>query len=512
MRLFLSLVLLVPIAAQAQLTWSDGAAEMIFENCSVCHNPNGIGPFDLLTYDDVSNFSGAITEAVEEDYMPPWTADDEYSSFAHSRALELTEKMALLSWLADDMPVGNLADAPPAPVFENEGFIQEEANLEVEMAPHTSNATATQDDYICVSIPTGLTEDKVIRGFEVVPGNSSILHHCLVYIDETGNSQSDFSGFCGGPNNDQGLIGGYAPGTFPTVFPSNGDDINMGITLPAGSNIILALHYPHGSSGEVDQTKVKFYFYDEDVEVREFSTFPLIQNWNFNIEANTQEEVMASFGPTQQDYSIFSVFPHMHLVGEYIQAFAVSEDNVTIPLVKIPHWDFEWQEFYFFENLQHIPAGSMLYSNGTFNNTSSNPHNPNDPPQDIQPGLNTTDEMFLVYFHFVEYEKGDEDLDIENMVSLSTQELMVNTASSVNVYPNPASDEVMIDLGLLNSSKVSLYIYDHAGQLVEKVIDKQNLNQSEGRVIWNAETVSSGRYYYSALIDGQPASGAIVIR
>jgi len=512
MRTFFSILLMIPITMQAQLTWSDGAAEMIFENCSVCHNPNSIGPFDLLTYEDVSNFSGAISEAVESDYMPPWTADDSYSSFAHSRALEITEKQALLSWLADDLPIGNMVDAPPAPIFENDGFIQEEADLEVEMEPHTSNATATQDDYICVSIPTGLTEDRIIRGFEVVPGNSTILHHCLVYIDESGNSQSDFSGFCGGPNNEQGLIGGYAPGTFPTVFPSNGDDINMGITLPAGSNIILALHYPHGSAGEEDQTKVKFYFYDEDVEIREFATYPLLENWNFNIEANTQEEVMASFGPIQQDYSIFSVFPHMHLVGEYIQAYAVTDDNVTIPLVKIPHWDFEWQEFYFFENLQHIPAGSMLYSNGTYNNTNSNPHNPNDPPQDIQPGLNTSDEMFLVYFHFTPYEDGDEDMDIESLVSLSTEELISVSDSKIRVFPNPASDEVMLNLALTNTSRVSLYIYDHAGQLVDKVIDKQDLTPERSQVKWNTTEVSSGMYYYSALIDGTPVSGSLVVR
>jgi len=512
MRFIAFFFFFLPIAAQAQLTWSDGAAEMIFENCSVCHNPNSIGPFDLLTYEDVSNFSGAIAAAVESNYMPPWTADDEYSNFAHSRALGEVEKLALLNWLEEDLPTGNLADAPPAPVFENQGFIQQEADLELEMESHTSNATATQDDYICVSIPTGLTEDKVIRGFEVVPGNSSILHHCLVYIDESGNSQSDFSGFCGGPNNDQGLIGGYAPGTFPTVFPSNGDDINMGITLTAGSNIILALHYPHGSAGEVDQTKVKFYFYDEDVEVREFSTFPLLQNWNFNIEANTQEEVMATFGPTQQDLSVFSVFPHMHLVGEYIQAFAVSPDDVTIPLVRIPHWDFEWQEFYFFENLQHVPSGSTFYSNGTYNNTSSNPHNPNDPPQDIQPGLNTSDEMFLVYFHFTEYQEGDEDLQIEELVSLSTQELLIDNNSSVSVYPNPASEEVTIDLGLLNTSKVSLFIYDHTGRLVEKIIERENLSPTESQVKWKTSAMTSGMYYYSAMIDGTPVTGGIVVR
>jgi len=65
MRIILAFFLSIPLVTNAQLTWSDGGAELIFENCSVCHNPNSIGPFPLLSYEDVAENAGSISEAIE---------------------------------------------------------------------------------------------------------------------------------------------------------------------------------------------------------------------------------------------------------------------------------------------------------------------------------------------------------------------------------------------------------------------------------------------------------------
>ena len=91
------LILIFSHSSFSQLTWADDAAEIVFENCSACHNDNGIAPFPLMDYESVSNNSGAIEEAVSDEYMPPWTADDGYQSYAHSRKLTPIEKSTLLA-------------------------------------------------------------------------------------------------------------------------------------------------------------------------------------------------------------------------------------------------------------------------------------------------------------------------------------------------------------------------------------------------------------------------------
>jgi len=183
--------------------------------------------------------------------------------------------------LAEGSLEGNPDLAPPAPVYPEDGFILNPPDLEVQIPTYTSQATNFSDDYVCISMPLGLTSSKKLRAFEVVPGNPEVVHHCLLYIDETGEYESDLSGYCVGPTD--GLIGGYTPGAVPTIFPSDGADMNMGVIIPAGSNLVLAMHFPEGSAGETDDTKVRLYFYEDDVPLREITTSPHPSKLEFSI-------------------------------------------------------------------------------------------------------------------------------------------------------------------------------------------------------------------------------------
>ena len=40
-------------AVAEEITFSEHVAPVIYQNCVECHNPDGIGPFSLLTYEDV---------------------------------------------------------------------------------------------------------------------------------------------------------------------------------------------------------------------------------------------------------------------------------------------------------------------------------------------------------------------------------------------------------------------------------------------------------------------------
>ncbi len=55
----------------------------------------------------------------------------------------------------------------------------------------------------------------------------------------------------------------------------------------------------------------------------------------------------------------------MHLLGKSFEAFAVTPDGKTIPLVKIPKWDFRWQYFYTFPKMLKIPKGSPIAAIGS---------------------------------------------------------------------------------------------------------------------------------------------------
>jgi len=62
-------------------------------------------------------------------------------------------------------------------------------------------------------------------------------------------------------------------------------------------------------------------------------------------------------------------------------------------------------------------------------------------------------------------------------------------------YPNPFNPSTSIRFILPEKGEVSLRIYNVQGKLVEQLL-KTNLSAGEHNIIWNAENISSGVYYY----------------
>lgn len=520
-KLVVFLLILGAPVLNAQVTWSGDIAAILYKNCTSCHNPNGIGPFSLMDFSTASVQANSISAAVQSGEMPPWKPDTSYQRFVHERILTMDEKNKILTWVANGTPAGDLTQAPAPPVYPTEGVLGT-PDLKVTMPVYTSKATSNSDDYICIVIPSGLAKDRKIKAVEVVPGNRKIVHHTLVFIDPTGQYQSDTTGGdCAAPNVGK-LVTGYAPGGQPTIFP-NGGSFKTGMTIPANSNIILAMHYPEGSAGKKDSTSVNFFFYDEnETGVREISASSLLENWFFCISPNTVKYVddwyPSMTAGVPQDYSLLSVFPHSHLLGEMMESYAINSSNDTTPLIRIPHWDFEWQDFYFFKNIIKLEAGSRIYGRALYDNRASNPHNPFSPPQQVCAGLNTSDEMFLFYFHYMPYQPGDEMINIDSLmqVRVGLADIPVQSAPAVEVYPNPANEHVSISYTLENAAFVNLYIYDGQGKLVKRLVQE---SQRSGRQVvrWDLKdehgsAVPNGVYFYSLKIDNQVSAGRILLQ
>jgi hypothetical protein len=156
--------------------------------------------------------------------------------------------------------------------------------------------------------------------------------------------------------------------------------------------------------------------------------------------------------PNIVDVTLLDVSPHMHLLGKSISAWAVTPTNQTIPLIEIEDWDFHWQGFYDFRNPIRIPMGSTLMGSATYDNTSANPNNPNDPLQVVTAGESTTEEMMLIFFSWTYYAPGDESIVIDNSTHEShiceTQVVGVDAEfeNEFAVYPNPASNMFRIEV------------------------------------------------------------------
>ncbi|MEM6344320.1 MAG: T9SS type A sorting domain-containing protein [Bacteroidota bacterium] len=485
------------------LTFSEDIAEILFDNCTSCHRQGGVAPFAIETYQDAYLMRNSIAWATNIGEMPPYPADVSYQHYADERVLSQTEIDMINDWVNDGAPEGDPTLTPDVPTFPDEGTLAN-PDLQVRMPSYVSSADLS-DDYICFVVPSGLTQGRVIKAIEVIPGNREIVHHALIYIDNSGSLNPGPIFNCGSPPGGK-LITGYTPGANPTIFPETSPP--MGITMNANSNVIIAMHYPSGSAGQMDSTAVNFYFHPAGtLNHREIEAEPIVSDWNFCVPANDSLVINKAIPGIllQQDYSILSVFPHMHLLGKSWEVYSVSPQGDTLPMIRIPDWDFEWQGFYFFRNVQRLPALSTLYARAVYDNTSANPHNPNSPPQDICAGLNTSDEMFLVYFHFLAYQAGDELITQGGLsTSLEPEQNLL-----VKAWPNPMTDRLQIGFSLSAPSKVSLRLYNQQGQLVSKT-EKSYLSIGPQQIILeNMDKIPAGIYHYQLVSDLGNASGKI---
>jgi hypothetical protein len=107
----------------------------------------------------------------------------------------------------------------------------------------------------------------------------------------------------------------------------------------------------------------------------------------------------------------------MHLLGKSFEAFAATPEGRTIPLVKIPKWDFRWQYFYTFPKPVKIPKGSTIAAIGMYDNTTANPNNPFSPPREVigtNGSMRVTDEMFQLIITYLPFQNGDENIALVN--------------------------------------------------------------------------------------------------
>jgi hypothetical protein len=504
-NLFYSFIFLfVANISNAQLEYKD-VAGIFYARCTSCHH-TGAHDNPFMNYAQTYASKTLISAYVQTNKMPPWSADTAYTRFQHERIITASEKQKVLNWISGGALKGDTTQAPAPPVYTSQYQLAGQADITLGIGSFTSTSSST-DKYYCFSIPSGLTQDRILRAFEVVPGNKAIVHHAVITADTTGTYSSDLSGSCYNIPGNLG-IGTYAPGTKAQVFPSQGP-LKAGMYIKAGSKIIIQLHYPKGSAGQVDSTKIRLFFYPIGTTGvrRIYSTTPL-QNWQMAIPANQVVPYSAYYptsGTLTSSLSIYGVMPHSHLLCTDIINYAVKPGIDTIPLVKVK-WDFEWQDYYIFKKLVKVPAGYRLYGKHIYDNTVNNPHNPHSPPQTVYSNTGTNDEMLFDGMMYLAYQQGDEFIDIESIISadtLLTAGIKADKENNINfsvAFPNPFNNAVTIRYSLNHSSDVTLEITDLIGR---KILSSSLGKQSEGTHFfeWDGKdakgnVIANGVYFY----------------
>lgn len=463
------------VMAHGQVTFTKDIAPIIYNNCTKCHRPNEIGPFSMTNYDEIKPWAPMIKYVTSIMYMPPWKADPEYSRFQGERFLAQEDIDLLAQWADAGAPYGNASEEPDLPDFPTGSQIGT-PDLVLSMAQAYEHKGGNEDEYRVFVLPTGLTEDKQIATIELRPGNARILHHALFSADNTGQAQAlddadpayGYDGFGGFGFDDslEKMFPGYVPGQKPIPYPEG-----VGQILPAGSDLLMQVHYGPRPFPETDSSTVNIFFKQEPVTRQAFNFIflpfaPYITNGPFLMPPNSVKSFHCQY-TTPLKVSAFAIWPHAHLLNQDFEVYTIDLAGDTTHLIRIPDWDFNWQGSYNFKKYIVMEPGTTIHVNATYDNTVNNPSNPNTPPAWVSWGEKTTDEMLFLPITFVLYANGDEDVVFEE----ETTSIDDPGLSFVNHYlapltPNPANDMAYVNFILEQPDHITLRVMDMQGSVI----------------------------------------------
>src|SRR3954470_1799770 len=373
------------------VTYAKQVARILQSHCVTCHRPGEIAPFSLTDYRQAAGWSSMIAEVVDAGRMPPWHASPDHGKFANDARLSADEKRAIRDWVAAGSPEGDPADLPPPPRFV-EGWQIPRPDLVLEMPREVEIPAEGSMPYELVEIDPKLARDVWIRASQVRPGNPAVVHHAVVYVLPPGVEKIDEAG--------GDFLAAYAPGMPARVLPDG-----VAKRIPAGSKIVLQLHYTPRGTKQVDRSRIGLVFADPASVHKELMS-GMALNFRLQIPPGASDYVSRADFRFSRPSVLLSLMPHMHLRGKAMKFVAEYSGGRREVLLDVPRYEFDWQNLYVLDRPKPMPEGTILHTEARFDNSAENPNNP-DPRRVVTFGEQTRDEMHVGYLNFA---LADQDL------------------------------------------------------------------------------------------------------
>jgi mono/diheme cytochrome c family protein len=383
----------------AEVTYAGEVAEIIQSNCTVCHRPGGIGPMNLVTYEDARRYARRIREQVANRLMPPYYYDNDIGiqELQHDWRLSDEQINTVVAWVDQGSPLGDPADMPPP------------LNL-VDTEDWSLAATYGAPDVIVRSAPIdvpangldmwhrpyaeiGVTEDRCIRAIQVKPmGNAKgVVHHANSTFQRmnedgtysaTGDRASEYA---------MGKLGEVIPDGVCRILPANsyvGWDIHL---FPGGIGAVAANDVIEDNVVEMGiwlQPESYEYEYKQDLALYGIREGELVMKPHGT--AMTQ-----GFHVFDHPVRIDSFQPHGHLRLRSASLEILYPETGRIEVVSmVSNWSAVWHQSHIYEDhvAPLVPAGAVLIIKQWYDNTENNP-NVVDPDLWVDGGSRTADEM-----------------------------------------------------------------------------------------------------------------------
>ena len=396
-------------------------------DCLECHKPGGIAPIDF-TYNAADWADGATPDwvsvaaaAVASGAMPPWPADETCRSLENSRKLSDADKQVYADWATSGFQVGREQDyAPPTNTHALRPDGLRDADMILSSAEGWKPSTENPDEYRCFLLGDTVPEDLYISGVEVVPDDTTVVHHAILYqylpqqsddiarLREQDEADPGPGYDCWG-NPPADTFAAWAPGQIGEFLPDG-----IGHYAPQGAQWVLQIHYNtlghDPATVRADHTAVHIWTYGPDDTPEELRVSIPVPNTDLNIVAGDPAAVedfnfdlsfISDYTELLGDVPVVGVMGHMHQLGTSLELSLDYADRSEC-LLRIPDWDFAWQMRYTFPESEWLSVSDAksIHLTCGYDNSAENQIVVNGTrlePRDVHWGESTRDEMCLAY-------------------------------------------------------------------------------------------------------------------
>ena len=387
----------------ADVTYAANVATIIQENCTVCHRSGGIGPMELVTYENVRMYAPLIKNKVVNRTMPPYYYDNDIGiqDLKEDWRLSQEEINTIAAWVDQGAPLGNADEIPALDLHDTNDWSL--ANLFGQpdlLAPSTPiDVPAAGLDMwhrpIVPIIGDIGTEERCIKALQVKPRGDAVtvVHHA----NSTFQLLQDDGSFRG--TGDRATE--YAMGKLGEIIPDG-----VCRRIPAGSYVRWDIHmYPGGLGAtaandviEDNVVELGIWLHPADYEYeyrQDLVSYNFMEGQRELLLPPNSGFMTQGFRSWDHPVRIDSFQPHGHLRlrSASLEIFYPQTGRTEI-VGMISNWSATWHQSHIFEDqvAPLIPTGAVVIMKQWFDNTSANPNNP-DPDQWVDYGQRTADEM-----------------------------------------------------------------------------------------------------------------------
>ena len=421
-KLSLAVALACSTAAMAdEPTYTNGVANIINENCVVCHRQGGVGPMTFESYEAVRPWAPLIQLKVANREMPPYAYDHGIGiqDLLGDWRLAQEDIDAVVDWVNAGAPYGDrdIVVQPPslsAPTDWTFAADLGQPNLIIPSVPIDIPANGA-DLWSKHEVPTGLTTDRCIKAVQVKPRGDAraVVHHANSTVMVDGERF--------------GMLTEYAMGKWGEIVPEG-----VCRTLPGNAQVSWDIHmFPGGVGATAQGLAVKdnvveiglwFHSEEESAELtykQDLALYRVSDQADIVIPPNGYL-MTQGFHSFDHPVRLDSWQPHGHLRmnAASLEIFN-PETGRTEQISQVSNWSATWHHSHLFApNVAPlVPAGAVLVMKQWYDNTSDNPNNP-DSDMWVMGGSRTGDEMTHNWIGVTHLdEEGYEALAAQRMVA-----------------------------------------------------------------------------------------------